>query len=309
MSGSTGSSRINRSDFIKTISRYKKAVLKKYKPYVTIVPSGSYNSDNKKNSFGDMDLLIQVKGFNDKAEAKKDFIKFIKTLPDDVIVPFQSKKYKGKKYFNSGEIVTISFPQPSGEFVQIDNIFCLDSAEQKYKQSFLDMPAQKQGLILGLVKVLLIEEDPEKVFKKLKIKTTTDIKDNQEFEFNISSTELQLRLADYDSKLLKAGKFKQTSRKVIWKSRNWKDVNKILSNFDLSLDFEDLIKSIIKKLKNPRSKKRIAGVFKSMISIKSGEIGTEKGNVKQSALDKVQKVFGESRKLSFKDFLNIKTGN
>lgn len=304
MSGSTGSSRITRKTFIKVIADYKKKVLSKYKPFVAIVPSGSYNSDQKKDSFGDMDLLIQVKGFDNKAEAKKDFIKHIKKYSDDVIVPFQSKKYKGKKFINTGEIVTVSYPQGNGEFVQIDNIFSLDADEQKYKQSFLDLPAQIQGLVLGLMKVVLVEHPIEKILKKAGITgVKTEIADHQEFEFNISAVELQLRLVDYDADLLAKGTYKQKSRVVVWSTKNWKIVNKILWQYDPSLPFEDFVKQINKTIKNPRSKRRLAGVFQSMISVKSGEIGTEKGNVKTAALNKVRAVFGES-KLSFIELRN-----
>ena len=51
-----------------------------------------------------------------------------------------------------------------------------------------------------------------------------------------------------------------------------------------------LLKDLSSKLKNERSKNRIKGIFKSMVSIKSGEVGTPKGDNKQIALDAVDSI-------------------
>jgi hypothetical protein len=45
------------------------------------------------------------------------------------------------------------------------------------------------------------------------------------------------------------------------------------------------------------------GVFGSMISVKSGEVGTAKGAEKDAALAKIKSTFGESRQASFKEYL------
>ena len=49
-----------------------------------------------------------------------------------------------------------------------------------------------------------------------------------------------------------------------------------------------------RKLTNARSKNRIAGIFKSMVSVKSGEVGTAKGKGKEDALEKVAQTLSEA---------------
>lgn len=290
MSGVSGSDRISRKDFVRVMKDYEK-LISKFPGFKSIEPSGSYNSDMSKNDFGDMDLILTIETDKDKKEIKKDLVKWFNGMSDDVIVPFTSEKYKGRKSYNSGEIVTINYPQKKdGLTVQIDNIIALDDNEAGFKRGFLDMPAQKQGLVLGLMKVILIENNPEVVFDKLNIPLPTEIGDDQEYEFNLSSSEIQLRLVTY----VEPGSFKQKGRKVVWTSRNMDDLNKILWQYDLSKSFDDLLIDIKRTLKNPRSARRMAGVFNSMISVKSGEVGTPKGEAKQEAIDKVNKMFGES---------------
>lgn len=293
MSGVSGSDRISRKDFDKVLKDYTK-VISKFPGFKSIEASGSFKSDKSKQDFGDMDLIVHIESTKDKKELKKDLVNFFKDMPDNIIVPFNSTKYKGRKTYNSGEIVTISYPQlKSGKTVQIDNIIALDKLEADFKRDFLNMTAQKQGLILGLMKVALTETSYEKLLPKLGIKFDKLDKD-QEYEFNLSSKEIQLRKVTYEP-----GTLKQKSRDIIWTSRDWGKLEKILYQFDLNLEFDDMINNIKSKLKLQRSKNRMAGVFRSMVSVKSGEVGTDKGKIKQAAIDKVNKIFSEDTKISF----------
>jgi len=280
MSGSAGGNRIPRSAVEKTVQEYIDKVLSKIKGFKSAKVSGSYNTSAKQD-FGDIDLITAFEG-EDKKEFKKTLAKHLESLPDDIIVPFKSEKYKGKKSLNTGEIVTILYPITGipGEFVQIDNIIALSEEEGEFKKTFLDYPAEVQGLILGLVKVVLLEEDPKSVLKRMGITNIPPLDEGQEYEFNLSSAGLTLRIVTLDED------FKQIDRTEVWKSSNWSDVKKLLSNFNLNQPFEKLLDSL-KGLKNERSKNRIKGIFKSMVSIKSGEVGTPKGDNKQYALDKV----------------------
>lgn len=306
MSGVTGNNKIqSRKDFREILKSYKE-VIKDFPGYKSLETSGSYNSDKSKKTFGDIDLILHVDGKlynNDKKEVKKALAKFLTSLPDSLVVPFVSDKYYGKRYYNSGEIITISYqvPNPGIQACQIDNIIALDETEAKFKKDFLDMPAAKQGLVLGLIKTALIEQQPNAVFKRLGIKENSkDLSDLQEYEFNLSSKEIQLRKVTYTEK----GSFKQANREIVWTSRDWNILQKILKDFDLSLSFDRLLKQTKDTLKKTRSTKRMAGVFRSMISIKSGEVGKKKGYDKQKALDKVQKIFGEGYMMRFSDFIN-----
>lgn len=307
MSGVTGNNKIqSRKDFREIVRHYKETI-SSFPGFVSLDTSGSYNSNKKKTTFGDIDLIVHIDGAkydNDKKKIKLALAKYLTSFPDTLTVPFVSNKYAGKRYYNSGEIITVSYniPNPAIQACQVDNIIAMDSIEAKFKKDFLDMPAEKQGLVLGLIKTALIEQQPNAVFRRLRIKEDSNtLSKSQEFEFNLSSTEIQLRKVTYVP-----GTFKQYSRDIVWRSRDWDILQTILKDFDLGLSFEKLIREAKNKLKKTRSTKRMAGVFKSMISIKSGELGTDKGATKQKAIDKVQKLFGEKdmSNMKFADFLN-----
>jgi len=286
MSGSAGGNRIPRSAVEKTVKEYIDKVLSKVPGFKSAKVSGSYNTSAKQD-FGDIDLIASFEG-EDKKTFKKELAKYLESLPDDVIVPFKSEKYAGKKTMNTGEIVTVLYPISGmpGEFVQIDNIIALSEEEGNFKKTFLDYPAEIQGLILGLVKVVTLEEDPNKIIAKMGIKNIPDLEPNQEYEFNLSSAGLTLRIVTLGED------YKQLERTDVWKSSNWGDVKKLLADYNIDQSFKDLV-SDLKNLKNPRSKNRIKGIFKSMVSIKSGEVNTPKGDNKQMALDTVATLEGK----------------
>lgn len=289
MSGSTGAGRIkSRTDYLKFVGEYK-LLLSKYSDFISLEPTGSINSDSSKESFGDIDLIVHLKG-NDKKLAKKSLEHWFLSLSEYNLRPFTSSKYNGRRTLNTGEIITIRyFSEEMSYSVQIDNIIALTRAEAKFKKNFLDMPAEKQGLVLGLVKVASIENNIPNMFNKLKIAkvdTIINLKQNEEYCFNLSSKELQLRIVTYIP-----GTYKEHSREVVWRSMDIDAISKLLHNYDLLGTFEDLLEEAKIKISSARSKKRIPGVFKSMITVKSGEEGTKKGDNKISALEKVEKAF------------------
>jgi hypothetical protein len=293
MSGVSGNERVSsRQNFDYIVKEYTK-LISGFPGFNGLSPSGSYNSNKSKTTFGDIDLIVHIDGSlydNDKAVLKKRLAEFLTSKDNDTITPFQSEKYKGKRFYNSGEIITVSYQSPNKDIpaAQVDNVIVLDSDEAEFKTNFLDFPAEKQGLILGLVKVISLEEKIDSIAKRMGISNIEELEENQEYSFNLSSVELQLRKVTYE-----AGSFKEKTREIVWKNNGWQAVVKLLKSYDLSLSFDDLLATIKKKLKNPRSGKRITGVFKSMISVKSGEVGTEKGQNKTDAIQKVSSVLGE----------------
>ena len=287
MSGSAGGNRITRESVAKTVDSYINRILKKFPAFKSAKVSGSYNTSAKED-FGDIDLIVNLES-DDKKGVKVDLAKFLSSLSDDVIVPFKSEKYKGKKYLNTGEIVTILYPiegQP-GEYVQIDNIVSVSDDEAEFKKEFLDYPAEIQGLLLGLAKVICLEEDPKAIFARMGINNIPELEANQEYEFNLSSAGLTLRIVTLDN-------FKETDRTEVWKTSNWSNIKRLFTNYKIDGSFEDLLNDISSKVKNPRSKNRIKGIFNSMVSIKSGEVGTPKGDNKQKSLDKVNNTLSET---------------
>ena len=280
MSGSAGGNRITRTVVEDTVQDYIKKVLSKFPGFKSAKVTGSYNAGTKQD-FGDIDLIVQLDG-TDKKTIKQDLAKYFATLPDSIIVPFKSDKYKGKKSLSSGELVTILYPIAGvpDEYVQIDNIISISEEESTFKNTFLDYSAEVQGLLLGLAKIICLEEDPKEIFKRLGITNVPALEPNQEYEFNLSGAGLTLRIVTLDN-------FKETERTDAWKSSDWSTVKKLFANYNIDVDFKTLLKELVSKLKNQRSKNRIKGIFKSMVSIKSGEVGTPKGETKQISLDAV----------------------
>lgn len=279
MSGSAGGNRIKRVDVWPTVVEYQKTVLNKYEKYRNSVITGSYNTSDKPD-FGDIDLIVELNA-NDKMAVKKDFASFVSTLSPDIIVPFKSLKYRGKRFLSSGEIITILYPIINDKgFVQIDNIISLSTQETIFKYEFLNLPAIKQGLMLGLIKTVVLEDS--NILNKFPISTA--IRHNQEFEFNLSSSGLTLRLVTLTPE------YKQIDREDVWHTTNWSVVKELLKSYDFDKPFETLVYNIKYKLKNPRSINRVKGVFKSMVSVKSGEISTPKGIEKEQALNIISKL-------------------
>jgi hypothetical protein len=157
----------------------------------------------------------------------------------------------------------------------------MSEQESEYRKSFLDLPAEKQGLLVGLAKAILLEEDPQAIFSRLGITNIPKLDDNQELEFNLSNKGLTLRLVTLGDN------FKELGRNDIWDSFDWNDVLKLFKNFKLDGNWEELLDDIKSKLKNPRSKNRVKGVFNSLVVINAGEAGTPKGDNKLAAIDKV----------------------
>ena len=283
MSGSAGGNRITRMSVENTVQDYIQKVLSKFPGFKKAKATGSYNAGTKQD-FGDIDLIVQIEG-TDKKLIKQDLAKYFSTLPDSLIVPFKSDKYKGKKSLSSGELVTVLYPIAGmpDQYVQIDNIISVSEEESTFKNTFLDYSAEVQGLLLGLAKVICLEEDPQEIFKRLGIKNIPPLELNQEYEFNLSGVGLTLRVVTLDN-------FKEVDRTDVWKSSNWNTVKRLFDNYNIDSDFKTLLKDLSSKLKNERSKNRIKGIFKSMVSIKSGEVGTPKGDNKQIALDAVDSV-------------------
>jgi hypothetical protein len=290
MSGVAGAERVrSRNDFQQFLTSYKD-LISQFPGFVSLQPSGSYNSNPDKMDFGDIDIIVHIQSTKDKTTVKKELQSFFHQQPDTTIVPFSSEKHAGKRSYNAGELISVRYHDDTlGYSAQIDNIVALDQHEVSFKQHFLDLPAEKQGLVLGLVKIAAIETAPAVLFKKLNINAPTQVEANQEYEFNLSGVKLELRRVTYEP-----GTFTQINRQVLWSSQDWNDVEKLLYQYDLSQDFETLLAQTKQTIRNPRSNNRLQGVFSSMITVKSGEVGTEKGAGKMAALDKIKKTFSES---------------
>lgn len=287
MSGVAGGNRIERGDVQATFNKYVEEVLKNIPGFKKASLSGSVKAGSKPD-FGDLDIIVWFEG-DDKREVKQRLIDAALALPQDIIVPFKSEKYTGRRYYNSGELISVLYPivGEEDEYIQVDNIISLTEEEHAFKGSFLDLPAEKQGILIGLAKVILLEQDPQDVFRRMGISNVPELKKGEEFEFNLSSVKLSLRKVQLEG-------FKEISREEIWSTTAWGTIKILFQGFNIDGSFEDLLDDVARKLTNARSKNRIAGIFKSMVSVKSGEVGTAKGKGKEDALEKVAQTLAEA---------------
>ena len=287
MSGVAGGNRIERGDVHNTFNKYVEEVLSNIPGFKKASLSGSVKAGSKAD-FGDLDIIVWFEG-DDKREVKQRLIDAALALPQDTIVPFKSEKYTGKRYYNSGELISVLYPIVGKEdqYIQVDNIISLTEEEHAFKGSFLDLPAEKQGLLIGLAKVILLEEDPEEVFRRMGISNVPKLEQGEEYEFNLSSVKLSLRKVKLEN-------FREVAREEVWSTTNWGTIKILFKNFNIDGSFEDLLDDIARRLTNARSKNRIAGIFKSMVTVKSGEVGTPKGKGKEDALEKVAQTLSEA---------------
>ena len=287
MSGVAGGNRIERGDVHNTFNKYVEEVLSKIPGFKKASLSGSVKAGSKAD-FGDLDIIVWFEG-DDKREVKQRLIDAALALPQNIIVPFKSEKYTGRRYYNSGELISVLYPivGKEDEYIQVDNIISLTEEEHAFKGSFLDLPAEKQGLLIGLAKVILLEENPEEVFRRMGISNVPKLEKGEEFEFNLSSVKLSLRKVKLEN-------FREVAREEVWSTTSWGTIKILFKNFNIDGSFEDLLDDIARRLTNARSKNRIAGIFKSMVSVKSGEVGTPKGKGKEDALEKVAQTLSEA---------------
>lgn len=277
MSGSIGGHRINRGDVQPTLDNYIEKVLKPFPGYQDCAITGSYNTGTKKDH-GDIDIVVYIDAKDIKA-LKKEFKAYLEKLPDDITVPFALGKRKGDKAQMFGAIVTCGFPiAGTQDPVQIDNILVTTRSEARFQRSFLNLNAQKQGLLMGLVRVVLQQSDPKQILNHFELNNLPDPGPGQEYEFVLSSAGLSLRLVNLTSD------YKEVNRTEVWRSNNWDDVEWLLKDYDLDADYEDMIQTVAKRIKDDRSHRRIYGIMRSMIHVGPGEVGTPKGEAKEAGV-------------------------
>lgn len=310
MSGSIGGSRIPTKSVKPTVDNYIKKVLKGFPGYKDCDTTGSYNvimklGQEKKEGHGDIDLAVHIE-HNDVKKLKKEFMEYVKTLPDDIIVPFTWGKYKGDKVKLWGNIVTLGFPIAGDEdkYVQVDNILVTTAKDMRFQKSFLDMNAQKQALFQGLVRVLLQHENKEAIWKHFGFEGLPEPDKDQEYEFCLSTAGLSLRLIT-----LTPERKEDTKKRVeVWRSTDWDDVEWLMRDYDFNGEYEDELDIVAKRITDERSRSRIVGIIKSMIQVGPGEVGTPKGDGKLAAQKLASEKLGvklEGLFISLKDYIEI----
>jgi glycerol-3-phosphate cytidylyltransferase-like family protein len=278
MSGAAGGSRIKKEDLKATIRDYRDNVLKPLGLDKSYTITG-VRSRPEKEIFGDIDIVISFPEGN-KKELKQTLASFIEQVKKIPEIP----QKKNKKYFIHGSIVSILYPiyGKENEYVQIDNIVAASKEEGKFIYKILDLPAQEQGLALGLVKAVFSELDQNQIdelFKDLDLSNIEKPGEDEEYDFNLNPSELSL-------KIVKKG---TSDGKTIWTSNKFSDIKTVLSalGIDIEKDKFDTIISKIKKFKNRRSIDRLKGMYTRNIRVGDAEVGLEKGIKKQQSIDVV----------------------
>ena len=279
MSGAAGGSRINKENLKDTIRDYRDNILKPLGLDKSYKITG-VRSRPEKNIFGDIDVVVSFPG-GDKKELKQNLANFLEQVNEIPEIPSKNNK----KYFIHGSIVSILYPiaGKENEYVQIDNIVTSSQEEGKFTYRMLDLPAQEQGLALGLVKAIFSELDEnqiQKLFRDLNIpKDIEQPGEGEEYDFSLNPSELTLSIVPIG----KGG------GQTIWKSSKFSDVKTILDalGIDIEKDKFDTIISKIKKFKNRRSIDRLKGMFTKNIRVGNAEVGLDKGIKKQQSLDTV----------------------
>lgn len=290
MSGAAGGSRIRKEELKATIQDYRDKVLKPLNLDKSYRVTG-VKSRPDKDTFGDIDIVLSFDNSNSeykddlkkqRAHLKQELAKYISQITSIPDIPHKDNK----KYFLHGNTVSILYPIAGreGEYVQIDNIISVGEEEGKFTYGMLDLPVEKQALAAGLMKTVVNElsvKQLQSLFKELGIKDIPELGDNQEYDFNLSTTELTLLIATIE----------QNDGVVIWKSTKTSDVETILKTLgiDIKEDEFDEIVAKIKKFKNKdgRSLERLKGLFDKMVRVGDAEIGTKKGNDKQTHKDTI----------------------
>ena len=299
MSGSIGGKRIKRAEVQPTLDNYIEKVLKGFPGFVSAQITGSYNAGTRADH-GDIDIAVHIKG-SDIKTVKKNFKAYLDGLSDELTPKFVFGRNEGKKAQLYGAIVTCGFPingRPE-DYVQIDNIIVTNENEQRFQREFLDLDAAKQGLVMGLIRVILHHKNADKILDHIGLVDLPKLSGNQEYEFVLSSAGLSFRRVTLGNDM------KEVSRDELWRSANWDLVEYILSDFDLKQSYEELLEQVAKMVKNnERSRKRIVGIMKSMIRVGPGEVGTPKGIGKENAIKLAAETLNVFESVSLRDYIN-----
>lgn len=300
MSGSIGGKRIKRAEVQPTLDNYIEKVLKGFPGFVSAQITGSYNAGTRADH-GDIDIAVHIKG-NDVKTVKKNFKAYLDSLSDDLTPKFVFGRNEGKKAQLYGAIVTCGFPingRPE-DYVQIDNIIVTNENEQRFQREFLDLDAAKQGLVMGLIRVILHHKNADKILDHIGLVDLPKLSGNQEYEFVLSSAGLSFRRVTLGNDM------REVSRDELWRSANWDIVEYILSDFNLKQSYEELLEQVAKMVKNnERSRKRIVGIMKSMIRVGPGEVGTPKGIGKENAIKLAAETLNVFESVTLTEMINI----
>lgn len=280
MSGSIGMNRISRINVRPTCNEYIKNVCNKFEHFRCIRTAGSYNTSFKPDH-GDIDLVVFIDDPDtDLSTLRKKFKKHIEENCTDYCVPFREGHHIGEYTQQYGGIVTCAIPilGQAGEAVQVDNIITNDWDQSIFAEKFLNMTAQMQSLILGVVRVVPIHKKVlffDHLGKKYPI-----LPNNVDIEFVMSTLKMTARKVTYadDTKRV------VVKQEEMFSTSNWEDVVALLRlmfGSDITAFSKNYaLEHVVREFRDERTRRRIFGIIRSMINIGPGEVGTPKGDEK-----------------------------
>lgn len=292
MSGSIGMNRIDRINVRPTCDEYISNVCNKFPHFRCIRTAGSYNTSFKPDH-GDIDLVVFIDDPNtDLSTLRKKFKKHIDENCTDYCVPFREGHHIGEYTQQYGGIVTCAVPIPGqpGEAVQVDNIITNDWDQSIFAQNFLNMSAQMQSLILGVVRVIPIHHKV-KFFEHLG-RTYPILANNVDVEFVMSTMKMTARKVTYTDDTKRV----VVKQEEMFSTSNWEDVVALLRQVfgsDITrFTTNYALEHVGNTFTDDRTRRRIFGIIRSMINIGPGEVGTPKGNEKHKWILDVRDYFG-----------------
>ena len=125
--------------------------------------------------------------------------------------------------------------------LQVANEITVTSSEKegKFTYKMLDLPAQEQVMAIGLVKTIFTElndSQVEKLFNELGLTDIEKPKDGEEYDFNLNTSELSLRIVPIG----------QNGGREIWKSTKFDNIKTLLKSLGIDIEknkFEDIFKA------------------------------------------------------------------
>lgn len=199
----------------------------------------------------------------DFKQAKKEFVDYLKALPEDVVRAKTISLTKNTLRFSTpllnfdGVVLPVQARLKSGDEARV------------FEEGVKDLGKEKGALVRALVEAVLDIAPFESLLKKLGIGKVPELESGQEYEFELEGSTLSLNIVGNDEKY------------TVWESTSWDSVKKLLSGFDLDKDYDSLLADVASLGSRVRNR---------VLSYLNRELSDEKDSVE---VTKANSVLGE----------------
>lgn len=273
MSGSAGGVRIPQKDLQACLNDITTLLIERLPDIQRLEVVGSAATGDKQ-SYGDLDILCLVS--KSDQEFKKDIIV---NLNKD-LHQFRSEKYNTCKYLKTGRsLTTLLYTDTLKDCIQVDINVATTQDEFKFTRSFLNLDAGTQSLLCALCKVYIQEQGLVEVSNIFPGVTAGE---DEKLELNIGSQGLSLRtvqLADLHE------------YKTVGLTLDWSVVENLFKDILHISTFPQKCLQSLKIVYTDLAKTRVQGMFRKILTVKSGEVGTDKAKSKLNQIREVRRTF------------------